>query len=267
MPVIRGKGMVVDGEATTREWKIRYKSVLADYRASDTQGATNRCPGNILWEGLYLGYGAESAAFPGQEFDFKAHVGNGQGYSGRAICRRLQIDCPVERAGPMEYAVWFASAGTLIPGAVEAVGGSGPNPACSKGRKVYYGATKVGDVRFWRLIFEDPLVPYVSDETDGWVFHNSDHLDVTAQVLVYEDTPAAIPAPNSEDVWKFYTADAVYWLIDKLIVEGPEDYGPSLEQKTNVGGLVVAKLKSFTDGVTGQIVGPSNHVWWPESVA
>jgi hypothetical protein len=223
----------------------------------------SRDDGNEIFEGLYLGYGAEPAAFPGVEFDFAASLGNGKGYSGRAICKRLQIDCPVERSGPIEYAVWFASAGALTAGAVEAAGGAGPNPPSSKSRTVYYGNTKVGDVRFWRLIFEDPLSPYVSDETNGWVYHNSDSLDVTAQVLVYEDTPSAFPAVNSDHVFKFYTETAKYWQITKLKVEGPEDYGPSLEKKENVGGMLVAKFKSFTDSVAGSIVSPSGATKWP----
>ena len=263
--------MAVDGQKTTRGWRIQYRGHLKGWTSSGLSGGTARNTGVKDFIGWYLGYGFLPAVFPGDAYTFKGSIDGSLGATGAAICTAIVVRGSVEQGGPIEFMVRFGGNGGLTLGSSEATDEATPNPGEGIDMKVAVNETDESDIRDVMMELTCAAKPYSSSGTAGVMKRVTGRIDAMVQYHTYEDAPSDYSAPGvTNDVIKVYCTESLYWEITNMHMDDVEDYGTDLGDENQLsdppGGLCRWRMDGHTAGAAiGTIKTPAESpvTKWP----
>lgn len=269
MAVIAGNNAAVKIDSSAAEtvarWRIRRFKNVRPYHASNTLRGTGRKCGVTDWTGMYEAYGHTGAVFPGDEFTFIGNLGNNEGASGSAICRRLRVEWDVERGEYIKHTVWFdAGASALTLGTISPfTDTSTPDPDCSTSLTFVVHSLKT-DVQRAMLDIVAKNRPYVSNSTAGHVYRKPGNIDLTWMYQAYADTSDGFPTLGDDVRLQFYVNATQFWdIMYGHVNRAPEDWGADHESMGNVSAVVAGEWNSFLATGNGWIKTPAGVTKWP----
>ena len=230
-----------------------------EYFASNPDGASGQLAGNNDWSGSYKILGGEPANMPGDGITFTGSVDGTNGCTGTAIVDSITVTAPIAAGGPVTTVVAFSSNGALTVGAAVATDVTEPNPPPAKLAKMNVDSADLAGVQSITMTLTSANKDYV---TTGETNRVAGNLTGTLSYDLLEGDYTNLPAPNANEILKFYVTATLFWHLKWMTVETLTNLKVDIEANELVGATVNYKFNGFVGGVHGWIDTPTPSDFW-----